>query len=104
RRLPAWLVELPRQMAVIAAGGAAYGLNYLAISHLLAGDDWRRLAIEHARQIIVLERTLHIANEPALFHLAQAHRLAGLAANGVYLWLHLPLIALLAVWLYARHR
>lgn len=104
RPLPAWCADLPRQLAVIAAGGAAYAINYLVIAWLFDEDGWRQLAIDHARRILDLERVLHIANEAQLFRLAQQHRLLGFAANGVYLWLHLPLIVLIAVWLYARYR
>lgn len=104
RPLPAWCTDLPRQLAVIGAGAAAYVVNYLLLSHLFDAEGWRRLAVEHARRVLDLERALHIADEPRLVHLAQEHRLIGLLANGAYLWLHLPLIVLVAVWLHGRQR
>ncbi len=102
--MPAWCLDLPRQLAVIGAGAAAYVVNYWLLSHLFDAERWRRLAVAHARRVLDLERALGVANEPNLLHLAQEHRAIGLLANGVYLWLHLPLIVVVAIWLYARHR
>ncbi len=104
RPLPAWCRDLPRQLAVIGASAAAYVVNYLLLSHLFDADGWRRLAVAHARRVLDLERALGVANEPKLFRLAQEHRAIGLLANGAYLWLHLPLIVAVAIWLYGRHR
>jgi hypothetical protein len=104
RPLPPWCTDLPRQLAVIGAGAAAYLLNYLLLTYLFDAAGWQRLAVEHARQVLDLERALRIANEPELFRLAQEHRLIGLLANGAYLWLHLPLIVIVAIWLFGRYR
>ncbi|HLZ72642.1 MAG TPA: phosphatase PAP2 family protein [Dehalococcoidia bacterium] len=102
-RSPRWRRDLPVQLAVIAAGGA-YVLNSAILGRLFSADERRRLAIEHARRLVDLERALHLFNEHALYRLAHTDRLVGLAANGIYLFLHLPLIVLIAVWLYSRQR
>lgn len=99
-----WYYDLPRQLAIIGAGAVAYTLNYALLTRLFSAAELRRLAIEHAQRLVDLERSLHIFNERGVYRFAQDHSLPGLAANGVYLFLHLPLIVAVAIWLYGRHR
>lgn len=61
-------------------------------------------ALAHARDILDIERTLHLDPEAALQHLALLHPLLMQAANIFYLAGHLPVLIAVAVWLYCAHR
>lgn len=87
-----------REAVLCVAGYVAYSL----LRGVVAGDPG--VAASHARQIIHLERALHAFQEPAWQHWALG--VPGMARlwNGVYLWMHTPLVIFTLVYLYARHR
>lgn len=61
-------------------------------------------ALAHARDILDIERTLHLDPEAALQHLALLHPLLLQAANIFYLAGHLPVLITVAIWLYRAHQ
>ena len=99
-----WRTDLPGQCAVIAAGGAAYALNYAVLARLFSPARRDHLAAVNAAAVVRLERALRIFNEGAVQRFALTHGWAGRLFDLSYMWLHLPLIVVLAIWLYARHR
>lgn len=58
----------------------------------------------HALGIIHLEQSLHVFWEPQLQHLLDANLFLTQLWNQVYFWAHAPVILLVAIWLYLRHR
>lgn len=78
----------------------------LLVYYLIRGfvaDDFPE-ARAHALAIVEFERNLHIFREPQLQHLLSTGLLQIQLWNGVYFWAHAPVIALVGVWLYLRHR
>lgn len=61
-------------------------------------------ALANARDILDIERALHLDPEAALQHLALLHPLLLQAANIFYLAGHLPVLIAVAIWLYHAHR
>jgi hypothetical protein len=92
------LLLAAREVIVCVAGYVAYSL----LRGIVAGDPG--VSASHARQIIHLERALHVFHEPAWQQWALG--VPGMARfwNGVYLWMHTPLVIFTLVYLYARHR
>jgi hypothetical protein len=87
-----------REALICLVGYVVYSL----LRGVVAGDP--ATAAAHARQIIGLERALHIFREPSLQGWALG--IPGMARlwNGVYLWMHTPLVIFTLVYLYLRHR
>jgi len=100
----AWVTDLPLQFAVILAGGVAYACNYVLLTHVFSAEGLRHLAIVNAEKVIRLERWLHVFNEADFQRYADTHPLVGHVLTVTYIWLHLPLIVVVAIWLYSRHR
>jgi hypothetical protein len=92
------LLIAAREAMLCVAGYIVYSL----LRGVVAGDP--ATAAAHARQIIHLEQTLHIFREAACQQWALG--VPGMARfwNGVYLWMHTPLVIFTLVYLYARHR
>jgi len=92
------LLIAAREAALCVAGYVGYSL----LRSVVAGDQGTASA--HARQIIHLERVLHLFQEPALQRWALG--VPGMARfwNGVYLWMHTPLVIFTLVYLYMRRR
>jgi hypothetical protein len=61
-------------------------------------------AASHARQIIGLERALHLFREPSLQGWMLGIPGSARLWNGIYLWMHTPLVIFTLVYLYLRHR
>ena len=61
-------------------------------------------ALAHARDILDIERALHLDPEAALQRFALLHPLLLQAANIFYLAGHLPVLIAVAIWLYRAHR
>jgi hypothetical protein len=61
-------------------------------------------AAAHARQIIGLERALHIFRESSLQNWALGIPGSARFWNGLYLWMHTPLVIFTLIYLYLRHR
>lgn len=87
-----------REAALCVAGYIVYSL----LRGVVAGDQ--ATASAHARQIIHLEQTLHLFREAAWQQWVLG--VPGMARfwNGVYLWMHTPLVIFTLIYLYARHR
>src|SRR5581483_90657 len=99
-----WYLDPLWQLFVAAGGYIVYSLSVGAVHW--AGADHARYtaAVQNAMYIVDFEKLIGIFHEQAL-----QDALAGNGAlmqffNAVYMWAHLPLIILLAVWLYVRHR
>jgi hypothetical protein len=58
----------------------------------------------HALGIIHLEQTLHVFWEPQIQRLLDANLFLTQLWNQVYFWGHAPVILVVAIWLYLRHR
>ncbi len=58
----------------------------------------------HALGIIHLERSLHVFWEPQLQRLLDPNLFLTQLWNQVYFWAHAPVILVVAIWLYLRHR
>lgn len=103
RRRP-WVTDLPRQLAIAGCGALVYACMFVVIEWLYPAGSKRQVAIENGERVVRLERYLHLFNEQRLQHFTQSHGLLRHLLDGVYLYAHLPLIVVLAVWLYAYHR
>jgi hypothetical protein len=86
-----------RELLLVAAGF----LVYFGVRAVTQGSH--AAAVEHARTLISLERSLGIYWETSLqAAITDQHWLVTLM-NWVYIWGHWPLIACVAVWLFTRH-
>lgn len=99
-----WPVQLARELGIYGCGFLAYAVTYVVLKLLYAPGDHARLAIENGRRVVDLERWLHLFGEVQLQRVVLEHHWLVQAVNFVYLWLHLPLIAGIASWLYLKHR
>ena len=61
-------------------------------------------AFHRAATVVDVEQTLGIFWEAELQSLVATQELAVRAANTIYVWGHLPLIIVVAIWLFAFHR
>jgi len=66
--------------------------------------DRADVALENARDLIGLEKNLGFYWELEMQSWVLGHEGLIRALNWVYFWGHMPLVIVLAVWLYARHR
>lgn len=85
------------QVLVVVLGVGVYS----AIRGLAGGDA--AAAVDHAHDLVAVERALGIYWEPALQQLALRQDLLLDVLNSVYIWLHWPLLAAVLVWLVRRH-
>ena len=84
------------------AGVAAAGLLYFLVRGAVA--DRAEEARERGLALLRLEETLGLAWERAVHDAALASEVAVELANAVYFWGHMPVLIVLAVWLWARRR
>jgi len=99
-----WVTDLPRQLLIIGGGALGYALTYPLLKWLYPGDLQRRVGIDTARHVIDLERWLRVFNERDLQQAVSQHSLLSHFFYAIYLWSHIPLIFVIAVWLYSYHR
>ncbi len=86
------------ELGIVALGGLAYFLVRGAVS------DRAVEAAERAAGIIDIERALGIYWEPAMQGwILQSRPLIELF-NGIYFWTHMPVVVVVAVWLFWRRR
>lgn len=85
------------QVLVVVLGVCAYS----AVRGLGGTDP--STAVEHAHDVVALERSLGLYWEPALQRLALSHDVVLDVLNSVYIWAHWPLLAAVLVWLVHRH-
>lgn len=76
--------------------------TYFRVRHLTEGA--RGLALEHAHDLVGLEQRLGIYLEPDLQSLVTDSATLSRLANGIYIYGHWPVIALVMVWTALRHR
>jgi membrane-associated phospholipid phosphatase len=85
------------------AGWVVLGIFvYFRVRHLTEGS--RAVAVEHAHDVVRLERQLGIAVEEDLQDLVAPSESLRTFANWVYIWGHWPVIVTVMVWLAWRHR
>jgi len=92
----------PRVLGVQALLVAAAFVTYFGVRGLTEGSAGRAEA--NAESVVALERRLGILWEPAAQDLIADRQWLVDLANWIYIWGHWPLIAAVAVWLFARHR
>lgn len=92
------------QVFVVTCGYVVYSLSVGAVQWMGATHARESLAIQNARHVIDFERLLGIFRERDVQSWIVHNDALMQAFNAVYMWAHLPLIILLAVWLYAFHR
>ena len=98
RLLPAGARTLAGEAALVAAAGLAYFLIRGAVVDRVAE------ARAHAGQLMDWERALGFFWEPDLQGWALSSQFLVELLNGAYFWLHMPLIVVVAVFLFRRHR
>jgi membrane-associated phospholipid phosphatase len=103
RRRP-WYRDALWQLFVATCGYVAYSISVGAVQWLGATKGRESLAIANADHIIDFERMLGIFQEYHLQSAIVGNDLFMQVFNAIYMWAHLPLIILIAVWLYCRHR
>ena len=96
--LPAGAREFLRELAIVAAGGLLYFLVRGAV------QDRAEEAFARARALLNLEHRLGIAWETAIHEAALSADWIVDLANTVYFWGHMPLLIVLALWLWFRRR
>ncbi len=67
-------------------------------------DGRTAVAYHHATQVVNIERTLGIFREAELQSLILTQQTAVRLVNTVYVWGHIPLIIVIAIWLFTFHR
>jgi hypothetical protein len=99
--LPSRRRELNQFAAEILLLGTAVPLYYLVRGFTQERVD---LAFDNADDLIALEKSLGMFWEADLQELVLPHDWLVDALNAVYLYVHLPMILIIAVWLYFWHR
>jgi hypothetical protein len=94
--------RLSRRLGVQALLVAAAFVTYFGVRGLTESSADRAQA--NAESLVALERRLGILWEPAAQDLIADRQWLVDLANWIYIWGHWPLIAVVAVWLFARHR
>lgn len=97
RRAPRPSRRVLLQVLVVLLGVGVYS----AIRGVAGGDA--AAAVDHAHDLVAVERALGIYWEPELQQLALRQDLVLDVLNSVYIWLHWPLLAAVLVWLVRRH-
>ncbi len=99
-----WYRDALWQLFVATCGYVIYSLSVGAVQWLGATKARESLAIADATHIIDLEKLLGIFREHQLQSLIIDNDVVMQIFNAIYMWAHLPLIILIAIWLYWRHR
>jgi membrane-associated phospholipid phosphatase len=99
-----WWPDALWQLFVATCGYVVYSVSVGAVHWLGAEQVRKSLAIADASHVIDLEELLRLFHEGALQSLIIGNDALMQFFNAVYMWAHLPLIIVLAVWLYALHR
>ena len=93
--------RLYRDAAELLLVALAFLLYFVVRANVIDRPD---LALDNARQIVDLERTLGIQAEAAWQEAILGTELIVRFFNFVYFWLDFPLIAALGLWMYLRRR
>lgn len=97
-RRPRLLWRALAELAVAALGYVAYSLSTGAV------HGHQALAYRNAARVTDFEQALHLLHERGLQALVLPHMWLVQVFNAVYMWGHLPLIIVVAVWLFLFHR
>ena len=93
-----WVRDLAKEGAILLI---LYAMWQFVGNHSKGdGSD----AVSHAFAIVRFERAVHLPSEAGLQHVALHSHLIIKAANDYYIVGHVPVIGILLVWLYVRHR
>ncbi|HZQ38314.1 MAG TPA: phosphatase PAP2 family protein [Dehalococcoidia bacterium] len=103
-RVRPWYFDALWQLVVAAGGYIVYSLSVGAVEWAGAEQARSSLALANARHVIDFEWLLGIFRERQLQSLIIDNDALMQIFNAIYMWAHLPLIIVLAVWLYWRHR
>jgi hypothetical protein len=98
RRLSHQALWVLRQVAAVLLGIFVY----FRVRGLTVGRE--ETALDHANDVLAFEARLNLDQEKRLQIIATSHDAITDAANWVYIWGHWPVIAVVMVWLAARHR
>jgi len=90
-----------REAGEVALVALAFLLYFVVRANVIDRPD---VALDNARQLIDLEKSLGIHAELAWQNAVIDHRLLVQFFNFVYFWLDFPLIAALGLWMYFRRR
>ena len=90
--------EFLRELAAVAVGALIYYLVRGAVA------DRAEEAFQRARDILDLEQRLRLDWETAIHESILGSNALIDFANGTYFWGHMPLLIVLAVWLWRSHR
>ncbi|MDP3894993.1 phosphatase PAP2 family protein [Nocardioides sp.] len=92
-----WLFLAGQALVVLLAV-----FTYFRVRNLTEGS--REVAIEHAHDLVELERALGIYIEPDVQEPFTSSATLGTIANSVYIYGHWPVIAVVMIWTVWRHR
>lgn len=101
---PPWHRDALRNLAIVACGFGVYALSYLILTRIYPGASWRQHGIENSLHIVGFERALGVLDEGVLQSFVTSRPLLLHTVNAIYLWLNVPLIAIVAVWLFTFRR
>ena len=90
--------EFIRELAAVAVGALVYYLVRGAVA------DRASEAFQRARDVLELERRLRLDWETTIHEAILGSDALIDFANGAYFWGHMPLLVLLALWLWRSHR
>ncbi len=99
-----WYRDALWQLFIATCGYVVYSVSVGAVQWLGVNKARESMAIANAGHIIDLERIAGIFREQRLQSLIVDNDALMQIFNAIYMWAHLPLIILIAVWLYWRHR
>lgn len=99
-----WYFDALWQLFVATCGYIVYSVSVGAVNWLGATKAREQLAFQNAHHVIDLERAARLFSEQRLQALIVRSDFWMQVFNAVYMWAHLPLIIMLAIWLYVRHR
>lgn len=99
-----WYVDVLWQLFLVNCAFAIYAVHYLVLRRLYPGAAWGRAAIADSDRVVQIERSIGIFSEPSFQRLASSHATFVHGLNLVYIWANVPLVIVLAIWMYVwRH-
>lgn len=99
-----WYLDPLWQLMVVAVGYLVYSVSVGAVQFAGATHARQIAAMQNAAHIVDFEKLLGIFHEQALQQALAGNDALMQFFNAVYMWAHLPLIIVIAIWLYVRHR
>ena len=99
-----WYLDPLWQLFVVAVGYIVYSLSVGAVHWAGVEQSRYSAAVHNAQRIVDFERLIGLFHERGMQQALTGNAALMQFFNAVYMWAHLPLIIVLAVWLYVRHR